>query len=554
MEIQTSKIREGINPRRFYDSAEMDELTRSVQANGIIQPIAVRTEGDSFIIVAGHRRYRAATAAGLDTIPCHLVDGKDTDEVSLIENTVRADMSPAEESDAAMRILKKLKGDITEASIHLGWTEDKLRRRLALASCSQSVRDALAERKIKLGIAELLATVPEHENQDKALAKIIANHLSVQEVRQFLAKLTQKLDAAIFNQDECGTCRFNTAQQATLFTEVIHEKAFCTNGACYQQKTEHAAQAKVEALQEEVQTVRLIRMDDTQENFTKLSSGGSNGVGAEQFRSCHSCAQYGAVVWLTPGHEGQAEPDICFDLACHKEKVVAAHPIQRPAALAGAQPIVDAKDTEDYRPSDENDTGQTPETSHVQASNSTGPNTVEALPGHLSAAIVEYRRSIWNKAGIMHIVADNEKGIIVILGLLAKNHGTHVSGADMGAVLEKYDIDTSSMSSICDGIHAKGFARKMAAVAASSAFKSLTHEEVRSILSYLRPNLAEYWTMNADYLKLLTKAQIQAVCDEVGLSEHLGAKTFSGKKEEIITAIMGSGVDFTGLVPSHLMY
>lgn len=551
MEVVVSSIVEGVNPRRYFDEEEMQELTRSIKANGILQPIAVRQNAEGkYTIMAGHRRFRAAQTLKLDKVPAHLVDG-DEDEIALIENSVRADMSPAEECEAAAKILRKMKGDIVEAAIHLGWTEDKLRRRVALSACSQKVRDALAERKIKLGIAELLATVPETENQDKALEKIVANNLSVVEVKHFLAKLTQKLSSAIFDRAECAQCRFNTAVQSSLFSELVADDSFCTNADCFSKKTEEAANIKAEALKENVQTVRVVSLQDTQENFTKLSEQGGHGVGCDQFRSCHSCAKYGAVVWLTPGHEGEVEQDICFDLDCHAQKVAAAHPAPVIAPTTGpdsvetgASPGLDDDGLENASCGENNQ-------------DNTGSCCGSSTPAEtqfISSAIIEYRRNLWNMVAKKMIAADLEKGRTILLALVINGRSSTTDKYKIESVLKKYDVQSSSFEALCSDIDSKDMALRLSAASAATAFDSLQHSEVQSILHYLRPNLGDFWKMDADYLKLLTKAQIRAVCDELGISEKLESKVFTDKKEALVKAIMESGIDFAGLVPAHLNY
>jgi ParB family chromosome partitioning protein len=551
MEVVVSSIVEGVNPRRYFDEEEMQELTRSIKANGILQPIAVRQNAEGkYTIMAGHRRFRAAQTLKLDKVPVHLVDG-DEDEIALIENSVRADMSPAEECEAAAKILRKMKGDIVEAAIHLGWTEDKLRRRVALSACSQKVRDALAERKIKLGIAELLATVPETENQDKALEKIVANNLSVVEVKHFLAKLTQKLSSAIFDRAECAQCRFNTAVQSSLFSELVADDSFCTNADCFSKKTEEAANLKAEALKENVQTVRVVSLQDTQENFTKLSEQGGHGVGCDQFRSCHSCAKYGAVVWLTPGHEGEVEQDICFDLDCHAQKVAAAHPAPVIAPTTGpdsvetgASPGLDDDGLENASCGENNQ-------------DNTGSCCGSSTPAEtqfISSAIIEYRRNLWNMVAKKMIAADLEKGRTILLALVINGRSSTTDKYKIESVLKKYDVQSSSFEALCSDIDSKDMALRLSAASAATAFDSLQHSEVQSILHYLRPNLGDFWKMDADYLKLLTKAQIRAVCDELGISEKLESKVFTDKKEALVKAIMESGIDFAGLVPAHLNY
>lgn len=85
-------------PRRFIDPEGLDELTESVRQRGILQPIIVKREGDGYLIMAGERRYRAAKAAGLAVVPV-IVRDDDPNEIALIENLQREDLTALEEAE-----------------------------------------------------------------------------------------------------------------------------------------------------------------------------------------------------------------------------------------------------------------------------------------------------------------------------------------------------------------------------------------------------------------------------------------------------------------------
>lgn len=549
MQVNTSLIQSGNNPRHYMDPGELEELTSSVRSLGVLQPIVVKkTDAEHFIIIAGNRRFAAAQAAGLQEVPVHVVDDEvDSDAAALAENVIRADMSPAEECDAATLLLNKHKGDVHEVSLLLGWTKDKLARRIALSACSSKVRETLSQRTIKLGIAELLASVPDHANQDKALEKIIANDLTVAEVRAFLSKLTQKLDKAIFDKAECNSCRFNTALQASLFVEVVAEDSYCTNGTCYARKTEAAIANTAASIKDDYAVVRMVGIGEP-ENYTKLHAEGAHGVGTQQCSACKQCANFGAVVWKTPGHEGEIEADICFDLVCHEKMVDTAHPVVPPVRVEPMQPVVEGENAmpgseEETHPGDENDE------SDGCCADST-PHT--AL---LTNAIREYRRALWNKAAVTTLAQDQEKGHVLLLVLLSK--GWNTDRLAIGNTLKKYGVPEHDLGTMCatfESAEAKGKIANITAAAAASAVALMSDEQIQEALQYLHPDLSALWQINTDYLKLLTKSQIQAVCEEFGLGEKFPDKVFSGKKDQIIAGIMNAGVDFAGLVPQHMQY
>ncbi len=248
--LSLSSIMPGANPRRYFDEKKHAEMVESLRLRGMLQPILVRknpAQADSYLIVAGGRRHRAAVDAfGADGIaPVRIVDMTDSEalEAAIDENDIRDDASETEQADAAVRILTACQGDRAEAARRLGWSTAKLDRRLALANLDEQVKIALDERRIKVGHAELLAVVPA-DKQAKALDTIITAGLDVAKTRELLMRVTQTLASATFDKTECLTCPFNSGSQRALF-ETHVDDGHCTNPGCYQLKTEAAAETGV---------------------------------------------------------------------------------------------------------------------------------------------------------------------------------------------------------------------------------------------------------------------------------------------------------------------
>lgn len=216
----------------------------------MLQPILVRADPatpDSYLIVAGGRRHRAAMEVfGADGIvPVRVLDMTDAEalEAAIDENDIRDDASETEQADGAVRVLATCQGDRAEAARRLGWSTAKLDRRLALANLDEMVKVALDERRIKVGHAELLAVVPP-DKQAKALDTILTAGLDVSKTREILTRMTQSLAAATFDKTECLTCPFNSASQRALF-ETHVDDGHCTNPGCYQLKSEAAAETGI---------------------------------------------------------------------------------------------------------------------------------------------------------------------------------------------------------------------------------------------------------------------------------------------------------------------
>ena len=241
--LPLSRIRKGDNPRRYFDRRKHDELVVSVRRRGVLQPILLRPTNDpdeSYAIVAGERRYRAAlevfgTEGRVPVVIREMTD-QEALEAAIDENDVRDDASETEQADAAVRVLAASQNDRAEAAGRLGWTKAKLDRRLELANLAEPVKRALDERRITVGHAELLAAVPA-DKQDKALETILASGLDVGKTRDLLMRVTQNLANACFDKTECTTCPFNSGAQRALF-ETHVDDGHCTNPGCFQLKTE----------------------------------------------------------------------------------------------------------------------------------------------------------------------------------------------------------------------------------------------------------------------------------------------------------------------------
>src|SRR5581483_4195365 len=207
----------GFNTRRHFDAAALESLAESIRQQGVIQPLLLRprTDGEQgFWIVCGERRWRAAGIAGLDDMPAMVRPMTDREAflAAMHENKEREDLTPAEEALSARRAVDACDGNEGEAAKVLGWTRDRLRARLLLVHALPEVLDAAAEKRIALGHAELLATLPE-TLQKTVFAKVLQHGISVDELKRQMAAFTQDLGAATFNTAGCNGCVNNSSTQ-----------------------------------------------------------------------------------------------------------------------------------------------------------------------------------------------------------------------------------------------------------------------------------------------------------------------------------------------------
>ncbi|WGS83918.1 PRTRC system ParB family protein [Methylomonas sp. UP202] len=321
--LDSISIQEGFNPRVYFCDKEMQELIASIKAEGVLQAIIVRPQpgGDTYWVVAGERRYRAAVAAGLSDIPAvvrHL-DDKQARLLATIENTQRADMSPGEEAIAARQVLSDCGGDRAEALRLLGWSAQKFEGRLLLLHASVEVLNALTARTIKLGHAELLSQLPT-DFQNATLAKLLEHHYSVAELKVRLSQFARPLASAIFDTADCAACHHNSRLQATLFDEHV-EEGRCANPDCFNQKIQDTVEMRKRDLQDRFAAV-FVDTEKPPHSFTVVMQLGQTGVGKTQLETgCRQCQHFGALLSTNPDSPGKVTEDCCFELECHAQKV-----------------------------------------------------------------------------------------------------------------------------------------------------------------------------------------------------------------------------------------
>jgi ParB family chromosome partitioning protein len=173
-------------PRHAMDPERLDELAASIRAQGVIQPIVVREIAkDRFELIAGERRWRAAQKAGLVEIPALVKSVPDQAVVAmaLIENIQRENLSPLEEAQALSRLIDEFHLTHQETADAVGRSRAAVSNLLRLLDLPAEIKRLLDERKLDMGHARALATLP--EAQATALALEAAEHgWSVRELEE----------------------------------------------------------------------------------------------------------------------------------------------------------------------------------------------------------------------------------------------------------------------------------------------------------------------------------------------------------------------------------
>ena len=202
-------VRNPRQPRKGkFDEKDLDELADSIREHGIIQPLIVSPgKGETYILVAGERRLRAAELVGLRTVPAIVRQASDRDllELALIENIQRADLNPLEEADAYHQLTDDFGLSHEEVARRVGKSRPAVSNTLRLLQLSDAVKKALiesyahadeddqdidqqTESKFRLseGHARALVSLSKHQSQDAVLATVMKKKLNVRQTEELV--------------------------------------------------------------------------------------------------------------------------------------------------------------------------------------------------------------------------------------------------------------------------------------------------------------------------------------------------------------------------------
>jgi len=177
-------------PRRYFDEAALAELTESVKVHGVVQPIVVTPSGKgTYLIVAGERRWRAASSAGFDTVPALVRTLTDQHklELSLIENIQRRDLNALETATAYAKLRDQFNLSLEEIGKRVGGKSvSAVSNTLRLLRLPSKVKLAVAEGLISEGHARPMVDLDE-KIADELLPKILAEHWSARKIEQVIS-------------------------------------------------------------------------------------------------------------------------------------------------------------------------------------------------------------------------------------------------------------------------------------------------------------------------------------------------------------------------------
>jgi len=192
-------------PRSVFDEETLRELTDSIRAMGVIQPITVnRAEGGRYVIISGERRYRASRLAGMETIPAYVreVDDQAIHEMALVENIQRQDLNAIDVAMSLQRLVDECSLTQDMLSSRVGKKRSTIANYMRLLSLPPEVQYAVRDELISMGHAKAIASAPEGE-QVAMLKKVIKKGLSVRQAEEMARKLAEGggVEAAVGDEE-----------------------------------------------------------------------------------------------------------------------------------------------------------------------------------------------------------------------------------------------------------------------------------------------------------------------------------------------------------------
>jgi ParB family chromosome partitioning protein len=191
LEVDVDLLRPNkFQPRGRLDDAKIEELAKSIRANGIIQPIVARKVDGGYEIVAGERRWRASQRAGLLKVPVVIREISDDRllAAALIENIQREDLNPLEEAQAYRRLADEFRFTQDQISDAVGKDRSSIANYIRLLRLPHELRESVAAGALSMGHARALLSLPDEHAQLRVGRDVVARGLSVRETEALVKK------------------------------------------------------------------------------------------------------------------------------------------------------------------------------------------------------------------------------------------------------------------------------------------------------------------------------------------------------------------------------
>ncbi len=531
-----------LEPRSSIDLGPMENFRENIKANGLINPITVtlRPEG-GYYRLAGQRRQLACEDLGYQTIAANLREGLSESEIQAIllaENLHREDLPPLDEADTFARFLETQ--PMAELLAFINREQSYVQRRLKLRQLSDAVRKKLRKKEIPLAVAEQLACLPA-EKQGDILSLVEDQKLNAVQLSNLLMQQkSRELKMATFDTEECLSCIHNSAGQADLFAPEVTGLGHCLNADCWRIKERTKGDELIKQIEAmgpravltEKQAVGIADLPPDVDATQSLMHNGAE-LGESNLADCQSC-QFLVVFVSARGH--LLQQNICTQKTCYQERSQAFRKDNREQKRTKTQHGKSKKKTP---PAQEKGT----------------PTALKMTAKHAPSRVKEFKRKRYDAFLKDRFVKESDENILR-LAFIAMSDSTWSSYQPARAILKELsgqsDGEPFSLKTLelTRGLEINALMQGLGRLAAHVIEKLPIETVEQMIFIDLKHNSEALFSVEKDYLSLLTKVEIEATIDEIGLAGYLDAKGRSLKKlankpkASFIEGILNSGFTF----------
>ena len=187
-EVKMIKIEElrsnPYQPRKNFDPIALQELSKSIKEHGVFQPIIAKKSIKGYEIIAGERRVKASTLAGLKEIPAIIRDFSDDEmmEIALLENLQRENLNAIEEATAYKNLIKTLNLTQEQLAERLGKSRSHITNMIGILSLPETTQNLISKKEISMGHARILSKLKDENQINELTDKIITEGISVRQL------------------------------------------------------------------------------------------------------------------------------------------------------------------------------------------------------------------------------------------------------------------------------------------------------------------------------------------------------------------------------------
>lgn len=230
-QIKLSDLRPNpYQPRKEFDASAIEELKKSIEEHGVIQPIIIRKSIKGYEIIAGERRFRASKEAGLSTIPAVIKEFTEAQvmEIALIENIQREDLNAMEVATAYQKLLERFDLTQEELSIKVGKSRPHVANYIRLLHLPENVQEYVSRGTLSMGHARTLLGIKDRKTLISLAKKSIDEGLSVRQLEEIVKKVEdvsrETKRATVKKRPDFFLTQFEDRLQSNLGTSVKIKK------------------------------------------------------------------------------------------------------------------------------------------------------------------------------------------------------------------------------------------------------------------------------------------------------------------------------------------